>query len=152
MKLLSCFDAKRESTESIIQPILVILSHLRPSKKVEGKNGDLLSNLHSIAFNSKRESVRNMAVESITSILDADVLFEQYGPFYSRFIHDVNRLSNNALTALFQLVGLLEILIVNVTRFQIGNIVERIQGAENLSKLLLDFNRLFETELDILSR
>lgn len=67
-----------------------------------------MSNLHSIAFNSKRESVRNMAVESITSILDADVLFEQYGSFYSSVIHDVNRLSNNALTALFQLVGLLK--------------------------------------------
>jgi 16S rRNA A1518/A1519 N6-dimethyltransferase RsmA/KsgA/DIM1 with predicted DNA glycosylase/AP lyase activity len=88
--------------------VLVLLSHIRPSSiNSIGRINELLASAHEIAFNAKRETLRKLAIQSITSVIDADSLFENYFQFYQALIQRVETLSNNSLVSLLQLVRLL---------------------------------------------
>lgn len=106
LKLLSRFDARRESSEPIVQPVLALLSHVKPSiLNFDAQTDLLLANLHNIAFNAKRETVRVLAIQSITSIFNVNLLFESYFILYEHLMKYHKALGNNALTSLFQLVS-----------------------------------------------
>ncbi|KAI6228989.1 DUF2428 domain-containing protein [Aphelenchoides fujianensis] len=105
VRILKTADVLHGGGEFEVHPVLVLLFHLRPTP-LDEHSLELLEHVHRIALTSSRHLVRQAAVQAISALTDVDSLLAVFEAKYVDLLQMSIRLPFNALSALFQVLGL----------------------------------------------